>query len=239
MEKPTGVIYAELQLAYDAFNKGLFDDQLPECLITLQREKKSYGYFSADRFGSRDGRKTHEIALNPNYFAVVPLIEIMQTIAHEMSHVWQHHYGKPGRGRYHNSEWANKLESVGLMPSHTGKPGGKRTGDCMADYPIEGGRFLEVCNQLLTDDYKISWYDRFASKEARDHGHDSFGLSITMSENGTSIAAEDGVDMAETTDVSSKKTKSKYSCACKINVWGKPNLKLICGDCNQHFEQQV
>lgn len=75
--------------------------------------KKSYGYFSAERFGNRDGEKTDEIALNPTYFAVVPLIEIMQTLAHEMSHVWQHHHGKPGRGRYHNREWPTSSNHSG------------------------------------------------------------------------------------------------------------------------------
>lgn len=42
--KPTVKTYAELQLAYDTFNARLFDGQLPECLITLQREKRTYGY---------------------------------------------------------------------------------------------------------------------------------------------------------------------------------------------------
>ncbi|MBN3733192.1 SprT-like domain-containing protein [Burkholderia sp. Tr-20390] len=242
--KPTAETYAELQLGYDTFNKRLFDNKLPECLITLQREKRAYGYFSAERFANRNGDKVDEIAMNPTYFAVVPLIEIMQTLAHEMAHLWQHHHGNPGRGRYHNNEWADKMEAIGLMPSNTGRPGGKRTGDQMADYPIEGGLFLEVCGDLLTRDFKISWYDRFASASHVQVGQNSFGLTLDLPEGAASVAALEGVEMAavispSASGASNKSNRSKYTCACDINVWGKPGLNLVCGDCAEQFSEQV
>src|SRR5699024_9851145 len=46
MMKPTSEAYDELQIAYDHFNEHLFNNALPQCLITLQREKRTYGYFS-------------------------------------------------------------------------------------------------------------------------------------------------------------------------------------------------
>lgn len=141
--KPTQQTYEELQVTYDHFNEALFDGSLPPCLITLQRKKKTYGYFSAERFVHANGTRTDEIAMNPAYFAVYPPEEIMQTLVHEMAHLWQYHFGKPGRRGYHNKEWADKMESIGLMPSSTGKPGGARTGDSMADYAIEGGQFMD------------------------------------------------------------------------------------------------
>ena len=49
---PTRETYSELQQAYEHFNQRLFDDALPHCLITLQREKRTCGYFSAARFAS-------------------------------------------------------------------------------------------------------------------------------------------------------------------------------------------
>lgn len=70
---PTAQNYSELQRAYDHFNQALFDGRLPSCLITLQREKRTCGYFSQQRFTDLDGRSTDEIALNLAYFAVVPL----------------------------------------------------------------------------------------------------------------------------------------------------------------------
>ena len=45
---PTAQAYAELQLAFDHYNRELFAGELPPCLMTMQREKRSYGYFSSE-----------------------------------------------------------------------------------------------------------------------------------------------------------------------------------------------
>ena len=66
-----------------------------------------------------------------------------------MAHAWQQHFGNPGRRGYHNEEWADKMESIGLMPSSTGKLGGSRTGEKMADYAIKGGLFMQATDKLL------------------------------------------------------------------------------------------
>jgi len=43
---------------------------------------------------------------------------------------------------------------------------------------------------------------------------------------------------AETT-TSKEKSKVKYTCPqCKINAWGKPKLKLICGECTKRMEPE-
>lgn len=254
---PTQQTYSELQQAYDHFND---DGALPHFLITLQREKRTVGYFSAARFASLEGHTTDEIAINPSYFAVVPIVETMQTIVHEMAHLWQEHFGKPGRGRYHNEEWAAKMESIGLMPSSTGQPGGKRTGDMMADYPIGGGRFLKACDSLLTSDFSLSWYDRFPSDEHLRFGEASVtaqmqgvqGTSAPIKENpalagavhpggssrpplapdGTAAPVAVGAEPAQ-----NKSNRMKYTCSgCqKFSVWGKPDLNIVCGECGKKF----
>jgi hypothetical protein len=34
-----------------------------------------------------------------------------------------------------------------------------------------------------------------------------------------------------------QKNKTKYTCpGCDVNVWGKPELSLLCGDCGETFE---
>jgi SprT-like family len=238
--KPTTETYSELQQAYDAFNDALFDGKLPECLITLQREKSSYGYFCPNRFTNLAGDQVDEIALNPTYFAVIPLIEIMQTLVHEMTHAWQFHFGQPGRARYHNSEWADKMESIGLMPSSTGQPGGKRTGDSMADYAIEGGRFIAACRELITGDFKISWYDRFSSKKAIAAGEASFANTLDMPEGFPSVAINEGVELVDPSGLSggNKSNRCKYTCQCGFNIWGKPNLSVLCNECGTDFISQ-
>lgn len=255
---PTRETYEELQVAYDHFNNELFEGQLPSCLITLQREKRTFGYFSPARFASLTGQTTDEIALNPTYFAVVPIVETLQTLAHEMVHLWQEHHGKPGRGRYHNDEWANKMERIGLMPSSTGQPGGKRTGDMMADYAIRGGRFLSACEELLTGSFKLSWYDRFPSEEHVRIGAQSQatriegiqGTTVPMSSNqalasairpGGNVRNPAASQIPDTESgqpqTPNKSNRIKYTCSgCKnISVWGKPSISLICGKCKSAF----
>lgn len=259
---PTHQTYSELQQAYDHFNAALFNGKLPYCLITLQREKRTVGYFSAARFASLDGSTTDEIAINPSYFAVVPLVETMQTLVHEMAHLWQQHLGKPGRGRYHNEEWAQKMESIGLMPSSTGQPGGKRTGDMMADYPIAGGRFLAACETLLTSDFSLSWYDRFPAEEHVQMGQNTVsaqlegiaGASAPIKDNpalagavrpggpGRRPMSDVGEEPAQAPEPSpNKSNRLKYTCGTcpKVSVWGKPGLNIICGDCSQRLEITV
>lgn len=207
---PTTAAYAELQSAFDHYNHALFANALPHCLITMQRKKGVYGYFSSERFIHRhDMSMTDEIAINPAYFAVVPLLEILQTLVHEMVHAWQFHFGKPSRRGYHNTEWADKMISLGLMPSSTGKPGGKRTGEQMGDYPIDGGAFLQATDRLLRGDFAISWIDRFPSADLASLLGE--GIRISLPTNRTN--------------------RIKYRCpSCGAQAWGKPALRLLCGD---------
>src|SRR4051794_34389857 len=113
---PTSKTYDGLTRAYASFNKRLFAGRLPNCLITMQRKAKAYGYFAGARFGTRDGKDTaDEIAVNPTHFKARMIEESMSTLVHEMAHLWQHHHGKPSRTCYHNKEWAAKMKEVGLI----------------------------------------------------------------------------------------------------------------------------
>lgn len=170
---PTNQVHQALQFAYDFFNRSLFRGELPPCLISLQRKAKTQGYFSFRRFIAEDGRYTDEIALNPEFFGVLPVLDTLSTLVHEMCHLWQQHFGRPGRRGYHNKEWADKMEAIGLMPSDTHKPGGKRTGEHMGDYILEDGLFMQAARNLLKTEFSIHWYDVYPPYSA------SFGQAAT------------------------------------------------------------
>lgn len=260
---PTKEAYAELQHAYDFYNEDLFEGRLPACMITLQRQKRTFGYYSKDRFGTRDGRKTDEIAMNPEYFAVVSVVEVLQTLVHEMAHLWQARFGEPSRACYHNIQWANKMEEIGLMPSHNGQPGGKKVGQSMADYVIVGGRFDLGTRRLITSGFAISWLDRFPAARPRPAyvpalpGVDTGDGDDDEAEAGTSghvmdssgeldddpimaaaakPPAESNPDLIENQKTGNRSNRNKYSCpSCALNVWGKPGLRVICGECEKQL----
>ncbi len=248
---PTEEFYGFLQLAYSQFNNRLFAGELPSCMITVQREKKTMGFFSADRWISPDGTRKHELALNPAYFGRSNLVEVFQTLVHEQCHIWQHEFGHTSRAGYHNNEWAHKMKAIGLIPSDSGKSGGKQTGQKMSDYPDPGGRFIRACAEFLTSYEKLPWMDRYlAITESCQLRHNEDDLIETLdgiglsSKQVTLLQAQlsefvDGLDEPEPYQVAARanKVKTRYTCkGCNTNVWGKPELSIICGVCDLQFE---
>jgi len=153
---PTRVQYGSYNDAFDYFNHELFAGTLSACLLSFSRKARAAGFFSAERWSSRDGQETmHEISLNPDLLARPP-IEIMGTLVHEMVHLWQQEHGTPSRSTYHNVEWADKMEQVGLMPSDSGQPGGKRTGQRMTYYVIIDGPFQRAF-EAMPAEHLLPW----------------------------------------------------------------------------------
>lgn len=160
---PTTELYQSLEEAYEHFNRELFDNQLPEVIFTFQRKSGVMGYFSPERWGNQAGDTRNEIAINPSFLASSRLIEICQTLVHEMAHCWQHQFGKPSRSGYHNIQWSKKMMSIGLMPSSTGEPGGMLVGQAMGDYIINDGPFIHSFESLKTAvNFDFPWFDRKA-----------------------------------------------------------------------------
>ncbi len=147
---PTARMYRGLSQAFVFFNARLFSGRLPDCLITLQRKRGAYGYFANARFTARDGSQvTDEIALNPTHFAERSVEDTLSTLVHEMVHLEQARFGTPSRSSYHNAEWARLMRDVGLIPSATGAPDGKETGQRVSHYIEPGGRFARACADLI------------------------------------------------------------------------------------------
>jgi hypothetical protein len=168
---PTAVLHGRLIIAYNFFNDRLFENRLPRCAITLRANHQSAGYFAKDRFQKIvDGELVSEVALNPKSFKA-STESVMQTLVHEMVHLEQAYYpeifGKATRGNYHNRAWGKLMKRVGLHPSNTGKPGGKETGQRMADYIIDGGRFQIACAELLSKGFAIDYADIWKEREGR------------------------------------------------------------------------
>jgi hypothetical protein len=145
---PTRTQFDAYSLAYAYFNRNLFGGKLPNCILNFSRKAGSAGFFAPHRWTRRNGSEsTHEISLNPDVLELPP-IETMQTLVHEMVHLWQQEFGLPSRRTYHNTEWAEKMQDIGLMPSETGQPGGKKTGQKMCTYVVDGGPFAKAFESM-------------------------------------------------------------------------------------------
>ncbi len=208
MNNPTTQTYTSLTTAYDFFNQELFSDSLPPCLITMQRHKGAFGFFSGERFANTTNPKeiTDEIALNPVHFATRKPGEVLSTLAHEMVHLWQHHYGEPPRKGYHDKQWAAKMREIGLIPSSSGEEGAKETGQKMTHLIEENGRFARAVTKLLEEHPAILYSDR--------------------SENNP-----------ERKKKAASKTKYTCP-TCGLNAWAKPDAPLVCGTCQEQMQAE-
>jgi predicted SprT family Zn-dependent metalloprotease len=153
---PTGEQFAAYQALVQYFNEQLFEGALPPVLLNFSRKgRRTRGFFAANRW-EKAAATTHEISLNPQLLKERSPRETAATLVHELCHLWQFVFGSPSRASYHNREWAEKMETIGLMPSDTGEVGGKRTGQRMTHYVLPGGAF-EQAYQAMPREYRLPW----------------------------------------------------------------------------------
>ena len=127
-------------------------EKMPEAFITIQRRRNARGYFAPKRL--RNSTETvHEIALNPETFESPK--QVTSTLLHELVHLWQQENGKPGKGAYHNKEWAKRMHSVGLKPYNV-YDATKEVGLSVSHTIEEGGAFdtfwKSTLSTLVTDE---------------------------------------------------------------------------------------
>jgi predicted SprT family Zn-dependent metalloprotease len=201
---PTRVQFTAYERMFEYFNRTLFANMLPACLLNFSRKARTYGFFAPQRWQGRSEEVRHEISLNPSTLRSRQPIEVASTLVHEMVHLWQQDFGRPSRRGYHNAEWASKMDDVGLTPSSTAAPGGARVGQLVSHYIAKGGRFEQAFVEMPAE-YLLPW-----SCEEPD----------------------------ETKGKPRTRNKTKYTCSgCGTNVWGAPDLSVVCGDCNTPFDE--
>jgi len=246
---PIQETYSEWQLAWEHYNKTLFGGELRPCMITLKEEKNTLGYFSYNHFVRRTGEQSDEIALNPAYFATMPVEKVLSTLVHEMVHLWQFnfHFKDERSTRYHNKTWSLKMESLGLCPSDTGKPGGRKTGQKMSDYIVKGGRFEEQTKILLKKGFLLTWLGRYIqvrnhTYEIKDYpefelNRENYIKALSLNKELISTIAPDANKIVSTRHKKNSKrpTRTKFKCSCGDLAWGKSGLRMICEKCEERF----
>lgn len=233
--------------AYDHFNKTLWKGALPPCTVIaaarIMRAKVNglcayNAVFDRDGVNAKDSADPRQpgltqLAINLDNMEGRTDEEVLSTLVHEMAHHWQGYFGTPTRNGYHNAEWAEEMERIGLMPSTQGQYdannpriadvltpeeiahacSGKKTGQRVSHYIMPGGRFERACRALLDSGFTLHHTGRCAQVAKAEKKADT--------------------------------SKTKYTCpTCGINAWAKLGTHLVCGDCmvpmlpNRPLEQQ-
>ena len=245
MNSPSLTLYTAMQLAFDHFNKRLFGGRLPHCLLTLRSATRVYGYHHAGRFISPDGKVLDELGMHPGFFTLQPIESVMSTLVHEMAHHWQNHAGTPSPSNPHNLEWAEKMISLGLHPSHTGLPGGRKTGRSMSDYILPEGPFLPVCRELLANGFSLPWLDRHAPAKpelqvAHQRALEAAGVKIDMTPAPIEVLPNEVAGKPSVWSPPPKKppTRFKFSCPkCETKAWAAVDAQILCGLCEVRLVQ--
>ena len=239
MTSPSLTLYTSLQAAFDHFNERLFGGLLPPCLITLRSASRVYGYHHAGRFVSPDGQVLDELGMHPGFFTLRPVEAVMSTLVHELVHHWQNHGGTPSPSNPHNREWAEKMVSLGLQPSKTGLPGGKKTGRSVSHYILPDGPFLQACRDLLIQGFGLPWLDRHApiataSQVAHQQALVAGGVAVEMSPAPMTVLPAKIAGAPSVWEPKPKKppTRFKFNCPkCDTKAWAALDASLLCGVC--------
>lgn len=202
--------YATWDDAFEFFNNSLFGGELPPVAFGIAKQKGSRGHYAPNRYITSEGEPLSEIQMDAGSLARGDL-DSMGTLVHEMTHHWQEKDpdAKPGRGKYHNMEWAAKMREIGLAPQ-SATTGDKGTGDRVTHDIMDEGPFAEAYERWAERGYRIMWHG--ATKPA--------------------TASALAVEKAK------RKSKTKYTCpVCGNNAWGKPDMYLFDEHAEQFVEE--
>jgi len=164
---PQYVCYTRI---YDIFNAVFFGNELDPVMLVFQEMRTAQGYFrhtTQPKGGiwSDGKKKLDEIGLNPlvhfTLFAEGKGDRAISTLLHEMVHKWEFSSAvasdnKIPRDNYHGKVFAEKMESLGLITTNTGKEGGARTGRTITHYIEKDGPFEQVY-KLLPEELLWPW----------------------------------------------------------------------------------
>jgi hypothetical protein len=98
-------------------------------------------------------------------------------------------------------------------------------------------RFAALVPSCQPRDEEVTWEAELADEDLEAEAEDKKITALLTSP--IRELFQDLVPDEQLQEAARKKVKSCYSCPhCKTNVWGKPGLKLLCGECGEAYEEQ-
>jgi hypothetical protein len=226
-----------LQQAFNWLNDELFEGKLPAVMLTLSRNNNILGgFFTPKRWYNEEGDAVGEIAINANCLKTSGVVRAMTVLCHEMVHLWQYSFGKPGRGGYHNQQWAAKCKEIGLRPFGID---GKEVGQAIDTDLVKGGKAEKVIADM-PEDYTLPWMTEpmdNPTPPGMEEGGQGGGQGGPGKGQGGAPSGQEGPREQGGPEAPVPKragSRVKYTCpACGFNLWGKSGGHFECLDCNQ------
>lgn len=123
-------VISELHKAFNLLNSHFFNGELPQVVITIQSQGKRscYGWFTVAKvWSSSHDKELHEINISAEHIGSRKMIEVLQTLLHEMLHLYasENEIQDTSRsGGYHNKRFKQIAEEHGMSYNHD-KPNSK------------------------------------------------------------------------------------------------------------------
>lgn len=201
-----------LEKAYKTLNIYYFDSSLPDVVITIQSQPKSYGYITTSPVWIDESNHYYEINITAEYLAR-PIYNVMATLLHEMCHLYamiNNIKDTSQNGRYHNKRFKEIAEHRDLIITYMPSIGYSKT--------EPSDKFISVIEQYGLD------------KDIKHY------RSEYMIVTGTTPGTDKGIIGVDGKPVKPKKKSStrKYICpSCKLSVRATKDVFIICGNCNE------
>lgn len=203
-----------LEKMFNSINADKFDGALPIPVITVQSKPGTWGHSSTAKVWKREDENTYELNIAAEVL-MAPLEEIIDTLIHEMIHLFCRENGvkEVSRGgTYHNGRFKKLAEERGLLCYKTEKYGWNTIGagnDSLIEYPLEKGR----------SEFEIN--------------RETIGRYVCIAGSGTAHSD------AQTAGEPRPSSTRKYQCPCCGNsVRATKIVNIIYGDCMVKMEQQ-
>lgn len=224
-------VYSKFQKAIDSIEKVFFlgkdRKKFPKFVFAINNKCKSAVAFVSPNalFDKTDGKKVQYLGVNPRYLNMGTAY-VLQTLCHELCHVYEHAYIHIPRGGYHDKQWHELMISCGLEPVYQ-----NTSKTSVSDRIIEGGEFESFVKAF--EEENPNFFNVVAFTQSV--------VSRWKESNPESEADEEGAtaDNADKPVKIYNRNKIKYICPkCNAKVWGKAGLHVTCSDCGEDFVEE-
>lgn len=169
--------------AYDFFNRRLCENKLAPVVITLHTgsQRNALGWFGPSRWQDQtDNKQLHELNISSDFLSR-EFHDIMETMLHEMAHVYNHQFNiKDVSGnQYHNGNFKKTAQDIFLLEV-VGKH--KTRGFAVTQLTEKARLLIDEFYQQLSDKEALNLYRHKEIKKPTSGGTDKKYMTLLVDE---------------------------------------------------------